>query len=197
MYNSLTGIYRLAGTKVRTPGNYYRTDPFNGKPTSKHLKNTNEYIHAAVRSRLGLGGPGFQDRGVYQPQALRDWTYGIEESAGGPPEKEPMYVWTDRSDRNSGQKQIPEAVLLETERRLLGMSPKVEDFVLNGPAPPAERRKRRSRVEGEAGGRRSRADTGGGDRRSRGESMVEGAQRRRTTDPSGKREKRRSRRPDD
>jgi hypothetical protein len=197
MYNSVSGVYRLAGTTVRTPGNYYRTDPYNGRPTNKHLKNTNEYIHASVRSRLGLGGPGFQDRGVYEPRALRDWSYEIEESAGGPAEKEPMYVWTDRSDRSSGQKQIPEAVLLETERRLLGMSPKVEDFVLNGPEQPAERRKRRSRPAGEGGDRRSRVDAGGGDRRSRAESMVDGAHRRTTADPSRKREKRRSRRADD
>ena len=181
LYNSVTGIYFLAGTKVRTPGNYYRTDPYTGRMTTKHLKNTNEYIHASVRSRLGLGGPSFQDRGVYEPRALQNWTYGIEESAGGPAEKEPMYVWTDRSDRSTGQKQIPEAVLLETERRLLGMSPKVEDFVLNGPAPPAERRKRRSRPEGDGGDRRSRADT-------------DGMHRRTAADPSRRSDKRRSRR---
>ena len=141
IHNSVTAIYTAAGTKTRTPGNYFRTDPLNGRPTSKHLKNTNEYIHASVRSRLGLGGPGSQDRGVYQPKALQDWTFGPDDKDTD--SKEPMVTWTNHSERDTGQRVIPEAVLLETERMLLGNSPKVEDYVLDM-RPPRKKGKRRS-----------------------------------------------------
>jgi Uncharacterized alpha/beta hydrolase domain (DUF2235) len=133
IYNSMIGVYSLGGGKTRTPGNYYRTDPITGRPTNKKLKNTNEYIHASVRSRLGLQGPGVQDRGIYEPKALRDWTFAAEENAqqpGGPGGEGVMVVWTNRSDGDGGgQKRMPEAVLLETERRLLERSPRVEEYV--------------------------------------------------------------------
>ena len=143
IYNSMTGIYAFGGTKIRTPGNYYRIDPTTGRPTKKLLKNTNEYIHASVRSRTGLGGPGVQDRGVYESRALREWQFSTDEpSADG---KDPLVVWTDHSDRNEGQRVIPEAILLPIERVLLENSPKVEDYVLDMKAPTKRRSKRRSK----------------------------------------------------
>jgi uncharacterized protein (DUF2235 family) len=143
IYNSVTGVYALAGTKVRTPGNYYRVDPATGRPTKKLLKNTNEYIHASARSRTGLNGPGVQDRGVYESRALREWQFSTEEPTADA--QEPMVVWTDHSDRNEGQKVIPEAILLPTERALLENSPRVEDYVLDMKAPTKRRSKRRSK----------------------------------------------------
>jgi hypothetical protein len=144
IYNSMTGVFALAGTKIRTPGNYYRVDPTTGRPTNKLLKNTNEYIHASARSRTGLGGPGIQDRGVYESRALREWQFSTQDpSTDG---KEPAVVWTDHSDKNEGQMVIPEAILLPTERALLENSPKVEDYVLDMKAPTKRRSKRRSKL---------------------------------------------------
>ncbi|KIX09379.1 uncharacterized protein Z518_00458 [Rhinocladiella mackenziei CBS 650.93] len=148
LYNSLKGIYSLTGSKNRTPGNYYRTDPHTGRPMNKRLKNTNEYIHASVRSRLGLQGPGSQDRGVYDPPALRDWTFNTEivpPGQGGGPDGL-LVVWTNHSTRSrGGQDKIPEARLSETELVLLRQSSRVYDYVRNLRPPSAPREKRRSR----------------------------------------------------
>ncbi|KAL2443938.1 hypothetical protein ABEF95_014206 [Exophiala dermatitidis] len=151
LYNSFKGFYSLAGSKTRTPGNYHRTDPYTGRPTGKRLKNTNEYIHASVRSRLGLQGPGSQDRGIYDPPALRDWTFDTEfvpPGQGGNADGL-LVVWTDRSTtkrRNGGgQDKIPEARLSETEMVLLRQSPRVYEYVTNLRPPSAPREKRKSR----------------------------------------------------
>ncbi|EXJ80919.1 hypothetical protein A1O3_07207 [Capronia epimyces CBS 606.96] len=148
LYNSFKGFYSLAGSKIRTPGNYYRTDPYTGRPMSKRLRNTNEYIHASVRSRLGLQGPGAQDRGAYDPPALRDWTFDSEfvpPSEGGNANGL-LVVWTDRSTkRKGGQDKIPEARLSETELVLLQRSPRVYDYISNLRPPSAPKEKRRSR----------------------------------------------------
>ncbi|KAF7511361.1 hypothetical protein GJ744_004926 [Endocarpon pusillum] len=138
--DSMMGIYALAGKRTRTPGNYFRTDPHNGRTTSKRLKNTNEYIHASVRSRVGLGGPGVQDRGRYDCKALKDWSFELDPQSADA--KEPMVVWKNMSGRKEGQMVIPEAALLETERRLLEMSSKVEDYVLDMREPRRSRSRR-------------------------------------------------------
>lgn len=143
IYNSVTGLYALAGTKIRTPGNYYRMDPQTGRPTKKLLKNTNEYIHSSVRARTGLHGPGVQDRGEYDSRALREWTFAAEAQPAG---HEPTVVWTNHSDRDEGQRVIPEAIMLPTERALLHNSPQVEEFVLDM-KPPRKKGKRRSRPQ--------------------------------------------------
>ena len=142
IFNSFTGVYTLAGKRIRTPGNYFRTDPFTGKTTTKRLKNTNEYIHASVRSRVGLSGPGVSDRGRYDCRALGDWVF--EPDSPGDGRKEPIIVWKKLSDRNGGQMIIPEAALLTTEHRLLEMSPKVEDYLyeMNEPARHGSHRRR-------------------------------------------------------
>lgn len=146
IYNSLKGLYSFTGARTRTPGAYYRVDP-DGRTTGKRLKNTNEYIHASVRARLGLQGPGVQDRGVYDPPALRDWTFDTEHtpSNGG---DGLMVVWTDRGGRGGkkgGQDQIPEARLTETEMVLLRQSPRVYDYVTDLRPPNVKHEKRRSR----------------------------------------------------
>jgi Uncharacterized alpha/beta hydrolase domain (DUF2235) len=138
--NSMMGIYSLAGRRTRTPGNYFRIDPYDGRTTTKRLKNTNEYIHASVRSRVGLGGPGVEDRGRYDCKALNDWNFELDNQTADA--KEPMIVWKNLSGRKGGQMVIPEAALLETERRLLEMSPKVEDYILDMREPRKSRSKR-------------------------------------------------------
>lgn len=146
LYNSVKGFYSLTGTKTRTPGNYYRTDPQNGRPTSKRLKNTNEFIHASVRARLGLQGPGPQDRGIYDPPALKDWTFEAEmlpPGQGGNADHLAV-IWTDHNAKNTGgQQKIPEAMISETELVLLKQTPRTYDYVMD--LRPSAREKRRSR----------------------------------------------------
>lgn len=220
LYNSLKGIYSLTGAKTRTPGNYYRTDPHNGRPTSKRLKNTNEYIHASVRSRVGLQGPGTADRGVYEPPALKDWTFDTEPvppgRGHGGAASGLMVVWTDHNTkRKGGQDKIPEATLTETELVLLRQSPRVYDYVHELRPPMSTREKRRSRRQddmmppgpAELAGGAAAANMRHGDdgrRRSRmgpnGQAETEDERRRRkrreSRDPD-RQQRRRSRRHDD
>ncbi|KAH9822066.1 putative alpha/beta hydrolase domain (DUF2235), partial [Teratosphaeria destructans] len=58
IWDGLSGVYALGGTKVRTPGRYTATDPTNGKVTAEPLEDTHEYVHPSVRARVRLKGPG-------------------------------------------------------------------------------------------------------------------------------------------
>ncbi|KIW97384.1 uncharacterized protein Z519_02776 [Cladophialophora bantiana CBS 173.52] len=151
---TVKGLYALTGARTRTPGNYFRTDPDTGRPTSKRLRGTNEFIHASVRARLGLQGPGVQDRGNYDPPALRDWTFDVEFVGPGHGGNQDglMVMWNNhgRSSRRRGEKggqeRIPEEKLSETELVLLKQSPRVYDYVMQlRPAggPGGKRRSRR------------------------------------------------------
>jgi len=152
IYNSLKGAYYLSGKKVRTPGSYQRMDPFSGRATGKRLKNTNEYIHASVRARVGLKGPGPQDRGDYNPPALSEWSFepeqapvgGAASGQGGNLTDGMMVVWNYRGDRDhDGQTRIPEAVLLETELALLRQFQAVDDYIRFMRPPSGKRRSKR------------------------------------------------------
>lgn len=152
IYRSLKGPYSLTGSRVRTPGGYQRIDPYNGRPTSKKLKNTNEYIHASVRARIGLRGPGPQDKGDYNPQALADWTFepehapagGAAPGQGGNLSDGMMVVWNYRGGKDhDGQTRIPEAVLLETELALLRQFQAVDDYIRFMRPPSGKRRSKR------------------------------------------------------
>ncbi|KAK5082886.1 hypothetical protein LTR05_006767 [Lithohypha guttulata] len=154
IYRSLKGAYSLTGRRVRTPGAYQRVDPMNGQPTGKKLKNTNEYIHASVRARLGLRGPGPQDRGEYNPPALADWTFepepapvgGTAQGQGGNLSDGMMVVWNYRGAKDrDGQTRIPEAVLLETELALLRQFQAVDDYIRYMRPPSGKRRSKRYR----------------------------------------------------
>lgn len=156
IYKSLQGAYALTGSKIRSPGAYQRSDPFTGRPTGKKLKNTNEYIHASVRARLGLKGPGVQDRGDYNPPALADWTYDPEpappgsaaQGQGGNLSDGMMMVWNYRGNKDrDGQKRIPEAVLLETELALLRQFTTVHEYI-HFMRPPAGSKRRSKRHQG-------------------------------------------------
>lgn len=143
IYNSLKGVYSLTGSKTRTPGNYYRSDPHTGRPMTKRLRGTNEYIHASVRARLGMGGPGVMDRGTYNPPALKDWTFDVEYVGPGHGGNQDgmIVIWTNhaaggsrRGGRDSrsekgAQDKIPEEKLSESELVLLRQSPRALDFV--------------------------------------------------------------------
>ena len=138
-------MYALAGSSTRTPGAYCRIDPVTGRPTNKLLRNTNEYIHASARSRTGLEGPGTQNRGVYVSKALQDWDFGLDNrDDGGEFLKEKLMVWKRRSKTGRGQRVIPEAVLLESEKRLLENSGKVYDYVTEPEDVPPHRTKSES-----------------------------------------------------
>ena len=152
IYNSLKGAYSITGRKVRTPGCYQRMDPTTGRVTGKRLKNTNEYIHASVRARIGLRGPGPQDRGDYDPSALTDWTFeseqapvgGAAQGQGGNLSDGMMVVWNFRGDRDhDGQTRIPEAVLLETELALLRQFQAVDDYIRFMRQPSGKRKSKR------------------------------------------------------
>ncbi|KAF1959727.1 hypothetical protein CC80DRAFT_405721, partial [Byssothecium circinans] len=76
IYNSATGLFALGGSSSRTPGQYYASDPQTGRPTTRPLRLTNEYIHASARTRIRLSGPGVSDKGLYECRALTD-TYKL------------------------------------------------------------------------------------------------------------------------
>lgn len=122
IYDSATGLFAVGGKVVRTPGDYMRMDYRTGDPTNRPLKNTNEYIHASVRSRFVLNGPGYGDKGVYDPKALRPWKLRNEPGIEGLPTG---WFWED-----SESIVLPEAPLRTVERLLLKNSPDVRAYVL-------------------------------------------------------------------
>ncbi|KAB8356667.1 hypothetical protein FH972_024244 [Carpinus fangiana] len=141
IYDSVTGAFAVSGESTRTPGQYVRMDPRNGNPTNRPLKNTCEYIHSSVRSRTVMEGPGYDDRGNYDSKALRDWRLRSEKEVEGLPT--PWY-WEERSPRGGAPIILPEAPLRTVEKKLLRISPDIEEFVLSAPKPPKASRRRRT-----------------------------------------------------
>ena len=130
---SMIGLYALAGSEVRTPGDYYEMDTVSGKPTRRPLKHTNEYIHASVRARMALDGPGIEDRGVYRPEALRGWKNSV--AGGGSSGGQREVRWEYRSRRGGPvERVLPEDRMGEVEKILLNTSPVVADGVLGSGA---------------------------------------------------------------
>ena len=110
----MAGAYILGGRLTRTPGCYYRVDPDTGRQTSKLLRDTNEYIHSSARSRIELEGPGVEDEGVYDCQALDP--YKLKHTTGSTT-KRPSFLWVPRSRRkNSNLHELPESPLWEIGR---------------------------------------------------------------------------------
>ena len=104
----------------------------NGRPTSKPLRNTNEYIHPSVRSRICLDGPGVKDYDIYEPKAMDDYKLKFQELGPGVEPKSQLAVWEYRTKRRGQQRKVlPESPLWETEKRLLEYSPKMRDYVLD------------------------------------------------------------------
>lgn len=129
IYNSDSGAFKAAGKVVRTPGDYYRLDPRTGEETNKPLRDTNEYIHSAVRSRFVMEGPGLEGKGIYTPPALKGWHLDSEPNIGGLPTP---WFW-----KREGPDQIilPEAPLRTVEKMLLKQSPDVDGFIHEQPLP--------------------------------------------------------------
>ena len=125
LYNSSSGLFALGGSKIRTPGAYYRIDPSTGRPTSKPLRNTNEYIHPSVRTRIARDGPGEQDRGYYDPPALRNFRISVSRS-GSDKTKAPTVLWKSRTSK----KTLPESPLWVYERQLLEIDPDTYDYLM-------------------------------------------------------------------
>lgn len=134
IYNSNTGAFAVSGSTTRTPGDYRRRDPRTGEMTRKPLRDTNEYVHASVRSRYALRGPGYAGRGDYDPPALRDYALRSEHASRLPT----PFFWEDRGPEGII---LPEAPLRKVEKMLLGKSPEIYDYVMD--AAPSRRRSRR------------------------------------------------------
>ena len=129
--DSQTPVYTLAGTTIRTPGDYYRVDRQTGKPTSKPLKNTHEYIHPSVRTRIYLGGPGIEDRGDYDPKALEGWSVTIDRENIN--RKNSTVIWRSPRNQRFVNDVLPESILRETEWRMLEKSPEMYDYLAQDP----------------------------------------------------------------
>jgi len=136
--NSMGGIYAIGGGTTRTPGTYYAIDPEDGSETNRPLRDTNEYIHSSVRTRIKLRGPGMEDKGKYHPEAMDDWKLVVQYPDGS--DEKPDVYWKARfKERNVSTRVLPEAPLFALEKKLLGLDADTEDFVF---WPPRSRERR-------------------------------------------------------
>ncbi|KAJ9649677.1 hypothetical protein H2199_000456 [Coniosporium tulheliwenetii] len=146
--NSNTGIYAIGGGTTRTPGTYYAVDP-DGRETSRPLRDTHEYVHPSVRTRLRLGGPGIDDKGRYDPEALDDWKLVVEypsDSGGGRGSEHPNIYWRARfREQNVSTRVLPESPLWRFERELARRDPETYEYVLYPPETRPERVRHRLR----------------------------------------------------
>ena len=138
IYNSMTGIYVLGGERTRKPGRYYVIDPQDGRETDEPLRDTHEYIHPCVRTRMKLEGPGYNDHGTYDPRALRDWKLVIhpgENDSHGRQGKHDIYWQLTTKEKNVTSRILPESPLWPLERELLEMyaNDEVVDYTLDPP----------------------------------------------------------------
>ena len=88
LFNSQTGVYALGGGEPRTPGEYRAIDGETGRVTRRPLRDTCEYVHASVRTRFVLRGPGKDDRGDSRAAGARRLEAGRRvprRGAGGRP----------------------------------------------------------------------------------------------------------------
>ena len=125
LYNSSSGLFALGGSITRTPGAYKRIDPSTGRPTSKPLRNTNEYIHPSVRTRITRDGPGEQDRGLYDPPALRNWKISISRD-NVDQNQAATVLWKSRTSKRT----LPESPLWIYERQLLETDQDTYDYLM-------------------------------------------------------------------
>ncbi|KAK4998389.1 hypothetical protein LTR66_002363 [Elasticomyces elasticus] len=147
IYDSMSGLFALGGSLIRTPGAYYEIDPWTGRKTSKPLRDTHEYIHPSVRTRFRLKGPGVNDEGRYEAKALNDWKLMIEYDAGS---KKPDVFWKARSPkRNATTRILPESPLWDMERELLESDPETYEHVMYPPQQQARKKVRERPVDGE------------------------------------------------
>lgn len=145
IYDSMTGIYSLGGSTIRTPGRYYRVDPDTGRETDAPLRDTCEYIHPSVRTRLRLKGAGEDDKGAYAPRALEAWKLVVdypenseffdegddEKRAKRAPRTLDIFWKLRDKQTNVTTRILPESPLWPLERELLELDPDIEEFALN------------------------------------------------------------------
>lgn len=142
IYDSMEGIYALGGPSTRTPGRYFVVDPEDGRETSTPLRDTHEYIHPSARTRFKLGGPGVNDEGRYDPDALKDWKVTVEYDED---RARPDIFWKLRTnERNVTTRILPESPLWPLERELAEADPDTYDYVIY-PPPTKSRRSTGSR----------------------------------------------------
>ncbi|QIW95166.1 hypothetical protein AMS68_000684 [Peltaster fructicola] len=140
IFDGMAGFYALGGSAIRTPGRYCAIDHDTGRETRDPLMDTHEYVHASVRARLKLGGPGISDRGVYDCKALQDWKLNIEQPPDG--RGRPNIYWKLRTrQKDVSTRVMPEAPLWGMEKELLDYDRETRDYVMR----PAAIRQRRSR----------------------------------------------------
>lgn len=138
VYRSMTGIYILGGRKSRTPGLYCQVDQDTGKSTGKSLRDTHEYVHPSVRSRIVLRGPGVDDEGNYDCEALDPYKLkDMDETA----DKRPTFFWELRSRRKGSgpRKELPESPLWTFEKELLRESARMYEFIYGKPEDLSQR----------------------------------------------------------
>ncbi|GJD04725.1 peptidoglycan binding domain-containing protein [Colletotrichum higginsianum] len=63
-------LQTMAGTTVRHPGTFMRTDPETNEDTEQPLLHTNERIHSSVRVRLACQGLGMDDAEIWDCKPL-------------------------------------------------------------------------------------------------------------------------------
>ncbi|ERF68818.1 hypothetical protein EPUS_06262 [Endocarpon pusillum Z07020] len=127
--DSMTLIFRLAGSARRTPHEYHAIDRLTYK-AQRRLLNTHEYVHASVRIRMGLKGYGYNDKGLYDSEGLEGWTMHGTESAGERGElggmRDVKWVKRDPQRRNDPPLIMPEDELAELEHEIMKSWPDVE-----------------------------------------------------------------------
>lgn len=75
IHDSYTLFFRLGGERTRTPMQHPEVSRETMKPTGQLLQHTHEKMHACVRVRMALDGRGYDDKGRYASEALKDWKY--------------------------------------------------------------------------------------------------------------------------
>ena len=179
IYDSMAGIYALGGSTIRAPGRSFTVDPTTGRETDEPLRDTCEYIHPSVRTRLKLHGPGVEDKSSYVCRALADWKLIVDypensefvdpadtdhddndekRSKRAPPRTLDVFWKLRTQQTNVTTRILPESPLWPLERELLELDPDVEAVALN---PGATTKLRSSR----GGSRRTYSSKGSRSRR--------------------------------
>ena len=114
--NSL-GAKLLVGNYDRHPGTYHRKDPDTGGDTTIKLVNTNESMHASVRTRWNVKGLGKDDGGTFRPAGMYYFTFEGD--------KDGKTVWKGDSSSAPGV-MIPEDKMGKYELQLLDLFDKVD-----------------------------------------------------------------------
>lgn len=134
LYNSMVGITKLAGSQIRTPGQYHASDPNTGKPTNRRLQQTNEFVHPCVRVRKALNGKGEEDVGKYDPPALKDFKFlkpgeQVASKAGAPSDPLDGQYRYELRLRDGSVVVLPEDTMAGLELTLLATSPEAQRLV--------------------------------------------------------------------